>query len=469
MSIIDNTIAAQIPQFDAVTPLAKVAQLQAQQQELQQAQFKQKQTEVGAEMRGVAPFVNSPEFPAKWSEAADRLLQRGVIDPQVHERIRNSPSPLMLKSIISQTESPEMAQRKDEAAQAQKNANRSYGLQERTATRLEDKTPAGFEANPEGGYRPVAGGPADPSYLERRAAATSRDDTVAQVNKRTEVLRANNIDPNSPEGKTYALTGTFTDPNLPKVLSPGSSVVRPGSGEVVMKNGGDALLDEDTIKAMAEQARAGDTTVFQNVGRGAQGAENIVKLRKEIVRQNTEGGVSGSEQALRNAEMAGVKAGQRAIGTKGANIEMAATEFNQVIPIVQAASKAVSRTNYPDLNKIILAYNEKTGDPNVVKFGGGVNTLVNLYARAISPTGVATVSDKDHAREILNKAWASGQFDAATGMMQQEIKAALESPEKVRDEMRKRFLSGQGAAPVGYPAPGAAKHVVIDGYKITEH
>lgn len=155
MSIIDNTLAAQVPQFDAVTPLRQVAQLQAQQQEIQQAQFKQKQTEIGAEMRGVAPFVNSPDFPDKWGEAADRLLQRGVIDPQVHERIRNSPSPLMLKSIISQTDTPEMAQRKEQSVQDQKNTEFNQNIALRTANRAdklaeEEKTTIKEVANPDG-------------------------------------------------------------------------------------------------------------------------------------------------------------------------------------------------------------------------------------------------------------------------------------------------------------------------------
>lgn len=279
--------------------------------------------------------------------------------------------------------------------------------------------PSGYQRNPDGSLTFTKGGPQDP-------------DTI--------------------KGQADAWQGTGS---VPKTVSPGAAIVRPGTGEVIYKNSPDSNLDDDTIKTMAEQARAGDNSVFQNMGRGAQGAENIIRLRKEMARQNGDAGISGAEQALRNAEMMGVKAGQRTIGTKGANIEMAATEFNQVLPIVQAASQAVPRTNYPDLNKILLAGQEKTGDPNVVKFGGGVNTLINLYARAISPTGTPTVSDKDHAREILSRAWSGGQFDAAVGMMQQEIKAALSSPEKVRDEMRSRFLKGQGAAPVGYPAPGA--------------
>lgn len=219
-------------------------------------------------------------------------------------------------------------------------------------------------------------------------------------------------------------------------------------GKVVFQNdSGEQLLDDKSLSAMAEQYRSGDTSVMQNLGRGAQGAANIVALRKKITEQNSGQGASGTDQAMRNAEFFGVKSGQRTLGTKQANIEMAATEFKQVLPIVAEASKGVDRTKYPDLNKIIQAFEEKTGDPNIVRFGGGVNTLVNLYARAISPGGVATVSDKDHARILLNKAWSQGQFEAAVGMMTQEIEAALKSPEVVRDEMRRRF---------SIPAPTAA-------------
>lgn len=230
----------------------------------------------------------------------------------------------------------------------------------------------------------------------------------------------------------------------------GDVIREPGLGET-------GSFDDATLEQLAKQAIAGDTSVFTNLGRGSQGAANVVAIRKKIAEINARGGETGSEQAMRNAEFFGTKAGQRTLGARSANIELAATEFGQVLPVVQQASQAVDRTRYPDLNKIIQAYQEKTGDPNIVAFGGGVNTLVNLYARAISPTGVPTVSDKDHAREILSKAWSQGQFDAAVGMMSQEIQAALTSPEKVRDEMRRRFLGGSGgstwqSAPSSQPA-----------------
>ena len=298
----------------------------------------------------------------------------------------------------------EMAFRQAEAARAQGNADRSYSLQERMLT--EGRMPVGFQRTEDGGMRAIPGGPSDPDYLSRA--------TEAKADRE------------------------------PKVVPFGSTLVNQ-EGKVVYQGSPDVgLFDQSTLKHLAEQYRAGDTSVFTNLGRGAQGAQNIIELRKEVARQNAEAGISGADQAMRNAEFFGTKAGQRTLGTRSANIELAATEFDQVLPIVQKASQAVDRTRFPDLNRVMMAAQEKTGDPNVVAFGGGVNTLINLYARAISPTGVPTVSDKDHAREILSRAWTQGQFDAAVGMMKQEIGAALYSPERVRDEMRRRFIGGQG-------------------------
>ncbi len=239
--------------------------------------------------------------------------------------------------------------------------------------------------------------------------------------------------------------------NKPVSMAPGSELVIPSgpkAGTVVGGGSTSGKLDDPTIDAMARQLIAGDTSVLTNLGRGAQGAENVIAVRKKVAAINAGVGESGAEQANRNAEFMGAKAGQRTLGTKQANIELAATEFKQVLPVVQEASKTVSRTNFPDLNKIIQAFETKTGDPNIVRFGGGINTLVNLYARAISPSGTPTVHDKEHARELLSKAWSQGQFDAAVGMMTQEIDAALTSPEKVREDMRKRFMGGAGGQKV---------------------
>lgn len=169
MSIIDNTLAAQVPTFDPATPLAQAAKLQAADQEMRANQFKQAQLEIGSEARGLAAVQNSPEFPARWAEAADRMLQKGLLTPQAHQQWRNTPSPLLLKQMIAQTEDPTLSFRKEEAGRDQKNINFNQKLALRKQDELEDPTPDGFEADPNnpGSYRPLPGGPKDPNYLAK--------------------------------------------------------------------------------------------------------------------------------------------------------------------------------------------------------------------------------------------------------------------------------------------------------------
>jgi hypothetical protein len=131
MAIIDNTLASKVDTFNPATPLMQAATIQNAQAEAQANQFKAQQQELGAEMRGLKPYMNTPEFASKWAETADRLLQRGVVDPQTHEKWRNSPSPLLMQSVIAKTSDPTMDFRKEEAARDQANQNRTFANQDR--------------------------------------------------------------------------------------------------------------------------------------------------------------------------------------------------------------------------------------------------------------------------------------------------------------------------------------------------
>lgn len=215
------------------------------------------------------------------------------------------------------------------------------------------------------------------------------------------------------------------------------------------------LIEPDTLTFMAQQVLAGDKSPFTNIGRGAQGAENLAALRTEVQRQAQGRGLGGADLAALNAEFGGLQAGERTLGNRTANIEMAASEAQSLMPLALQASAKVNRTQYPSLNKVILAAQQGTGDENVVRLGVAVNGLVNTYARAISPTGAPTVSDKDHAREILDKAWSQGQLGAAIGQMNQEIQAARKSPGSVRGEFRHAISgrSGDAAFPEAASTP----------------
>ncbi len=186
------------------------------------------------------------------------------------------------------------------------------------------------------------------------------------------------------------------------------------------------------------------------LARSAQGA----KLVSEIMHEVPKGGGTSEDLIANQAELVGLKAGQRTIGTKQAQIEMAVTEAKNMAPLALQASNAVDRSKYPTLNAALLAAEKGTGDENVVRLGVATNSLINIYARAINPTGVATVSDKDHARELLAAAWSKGQYQAGVDQLMKELAAAQKSPPQVRGAMRealtgKKLEGEQKTAPQG--------------------
>ena len=224
-----------------------------------------------------------------------------------------------------------------------------------------------------------------------------------------------------------------------------------------------ASITPDTLKLMAQQYRAGDTTIFTNLGRGAQGAANIVALRNEIARQTTEAGGDGTTIAARNAEYAGTKAGQRAAGTRIANIEMAANEAQMLIPLAKQASDQVARNFFLPFGKAQIMFNEQTNDPNLRKFAAANNSLVNVYSRAISPSGVPTVSDKEHAREMLSTAYDQKSYNAVLDQMNKEIEAARQAPKAVRQAFNEAVTGrSQDSGAVGATMAGPKTATLAD-------
>lgn len=231
---------------------------------------------------------------------------------------------------------------------------------------------------------------------------------------------------------------------------------------------GGGTLDDRTVTFMAEQVLAGDKSPYQNLGRGAQGADNIKLLREKVMEIAQERGISGPQLAAINAEFAGITSGERVLGNRTAQIGMAVSEARKLAPLALEASEKVNRTKYPKLNEAILAGERGTGDENVVRFGIAVNSLINIYARAISPTGVPTVSDKEHARELLSTAWSKGQIRAGIDQLMKEMNAASQAPGMVRQEFRDAVTKEQPpvSGSIGtVPQSGPAPNTVQDGYR----
>ena len=208
----------------------------------------------------------------------------------------------------------------------------------------------------------------------------------------------------------------------------------------------EATLDDETLTSMAEQYLAGDKSVFQNLGRGAQGAANVVALRQRVTQVAKEAGMSPDQIALVQNEFQGMGAAQRALGTRSANFGLAEKEAYAMADLVTEASSKVPRTQFMPINKAIMAYENNTGDPQARQFGAALNSFINAYARAVSPIGTPTVSDKDHARSMLSTADSHRALTAIMEQLKREMDAAGAAPGAVQKQMRER--QSQNAARV---------------------
>lgn len=288
---------------------------------------------------------------------------------------------------------------KSESARTQGNADRSYKLLERAQDRLEakDESPTGYRKNRDGNLEVIPGGPADPAKIKADADA---------------------------------------------------------------KRGTAGLLDDDTIKDMAGQYLEGDKSVMQNLGRGAQGSENIVKLRAEIGRQAREAGMTPREVATKMADFAGRTAAMRTLGTKGANVEYAANTANKAIDLADEAYAKLPRGQFVPFNQLREMYDKKTSSPEQAAAYAAVNTLVTEYARVASGgSSQATEGMRHHAREMLNTAMGPDAFKAVLNMMRREIQTAKAAYTETRKEFLANGHGGEGpssAAAPGATAPAAA-------------
>lgn len=131
--------------------------------------------------------------------------------------------------------------------------------------------------------------------------------------------------------------------------------------------------------------------------------------------------------------------GLRKLEERGTYLRLAANESKRLIPRVESFIDKVSPTNYPDLNKIIQAGKQRTGDPNIVQFGIAVESLKYVYARILKPVGVLSVTDINNAQDILQKNWSAGQLKGALQQMKVELKSAEEGLRDTEAEYGLRY------------------------------
>ncbi len=284
------------------------------------------------------------------------------------------------------------------------------------------------------------------SALGKQTGALVEETPLTKDARKIEQLRVRSTDQTLPaaERDRAAREMKIIEENMPKNLRQITNVRMGEEAE-------SAKLAPDDLNFMARQAWAGDTSVFTNIGRGRQGASNIAALRHEIQKVGKEMGKTPEDLAMANAEFFGTKAGERTLGTRQAQINLASNVLEQFVPLANAASDAYKRLDIKNVNDMQKAIQSKTASPELRRANAATNAVINAYSRAISPTGVPTDSDKAHAREILDIAFANGDFKAATDQMMLEIGAEKKAPGAVKAAMREQVTGKPAVAPKGIP------------------
>jgi hypothetical protein len=201
-------------------------------------------------------------------------------------------------------------------------------------------------------------------------------------------------------------------------------------------------LSPDTLRQMAVRLFNGDKSAAQGLGWGNVGSQNRAALQEAVTAYGKEHHLSpdeiGKAIATANASYVGETRGASALGQREALVTSAITSAEAVAPRVKETSQKVDRTKYSDLNAILLAGEQRTGDENIVRYGIALNTLISAYARAIGGTSsVLTDSSRHEAMNSLQRAWSKGQMDAAVDQIMIEMQSELQGVKSAQKEFMK--------------------------------
>jgi hypothetical protein len=206
------------------------------------------------------------------------------------------------------------------------------------------------------------------------------------------------------------------------------------------------LFDDATVDMMADQYLAGDKSIFANLGRGAQGPENIAKLRTAIARKIAATGGTGKDQAAAVANFGAQAAAAKTAAVRSANIDIAVEEARNTFPLALDASGKLPRSQFVPWNRMVQAVRERTSSPELARFVTANQAVITAYGQAMSRTGTNTVHAQEAAEKLLSTVTSPESYRAVIAQLEQEMQAAKAAPDLVRREILSR-ISGRHDKP----------------------
>ena len=193
-------------------------------------------------------------------------------------------------------------------------------------------------------------------------------------------------------------------------------------------------MSDDEVKSAGAQAARGVPLSQIVSGTRAESSMAREKVRAEGIRQIREenpgldaigaGTLMADIGIAFKAQTAASTAAARTAGTTVTNLDIAGDEARSMIDVSRKYLAPADTGRFKTLNEFENYANTHTGDKNVVQLKASLNSLANSYARAISPKGVSTVSDKEHAREVMSQGFSKGQLGGVFDVLGEEMNAA---------------------------------------------
>lgn len=219
------------------------------------------------------------------------------------------------------------------------------------------------------------------------------------------------------------------------------------------------LLSQDALKLVADQYLSGDRGVLVGFGRSPA---TLAELKNEIASQAKARGMTGKQISSLMAEFEGLKSAQRSLGTRSANIDVAARELDEFAELGKKASIAVPRTGFVPINKL-MRLGRAQWSPEQAAFEAANRSIINAFAQVASRSGNATVHNTEEAEVMLNTAQTHEQYMAVIKQLQTEARAAIKATTDTKKGFSRDFSGGQesggpaaGREPRSPPAPTRA-------------
>jgi hypothetical protein len=313
----------------------------------------------------------------------------------------------------------------------------------------------------------------DPNYVnqEKMAAVKVKDQLTLLAPKPMQVKRA--------DGSIIFLDQNPNSPTFQKEVMPAQVTgMTPFQQAEVNARQGQLAVSQGQLKVSQGQLKVAQDRLAKD-GAALDPAENaaiskaIIEGRLDPNRVNGRNAKILATTLLANPDAnvlelgvsaSGATAAERSLATQTAKMSTAANEANKMVDVVRTLSDKVDRTEFPTVNAITNAVSKGTGGKEIVQLNASINALVNSYARAISPTGQPTVSDKNHAREVINSAYSTGQISAILDVMQQEMSIAREAAGTASTELKasREKARGRGEEKPATGALSAAEQTELD-------